>query len=980
MTNRIQQLSQLGQSIWYDNIQRKMITSGKLKAMTDEGLLGMTSNPTIFEKAIGGSSDYDESLRQLIGDGKGALEVYDALTIEDVGLAADVFRSVFDRTKGADGYVSIEVSPKLAHDTAGTLADARRLWKTLARPNVMIKIPATKAGLPAIEQALAEGINVNITLMFSMEHYEAVAEAYLSGLERRVKAGKPIDRIASVASFFVSRVDTLIDAKLAEIIRQEGSNAALAASLQGKAAVANSQLVYERFQQIFGSDRFKKLQAKGAMAQRVLWASTSTKNPKYPDTIYVNTLIGPDTVNTVPPETYEAIKDHATAKRTVDADFDSARKVVNELESLGLQLHDIGEQLSIEGVEKFSKSFDQLLKVIDEKRVRLMAENVKFGTAALGSYQAQVDERLAAFEHAGVIRRVWAKDALVWSSALEHIAEITNRLGWLTVIDAMKDKVADLRSFADEVRSAGYTDAVVLGMGGSSMAPDLARLAFGNAKGFLKLHVLDTTNPDAIAALEKKIDPFKTLFIAASKSGTTIEIESLHRYFRSKLRPRLGDAYGQNFIAITDPASPLADMARDEKFRHVFINQADIGGRYSVLSYFGLVPMALSGLDVERLIDRARAMAQVCGPTVLAVANPGVWLGAIMGELAQSGRDKITFILSKQITSFGYWVEQLIAESTGKLGKGIVPIEGEEVGTPKVYGNDRLFVVMKLKGDRSLDAKVKALAKAGQPIVTLTLDDLYDLGAEFFRWEMATVIASAVLQLDPLDQPNVTESKNNTGAILKEYVLTGVLSDDDRVNAQQTESVRSALAALFKQVQPGDYVATMAYLPTTPAIDRALQTLRVTLRDRLKVATTIGYGPRFLHSTGQLHKGGANKGVFIQFTADAVHDLKIEGKEFSFGTLIRAQALGDLQALRQRNYRVIRIHLGTDVIGGLRSTQRAIDQALGAKKSAKKQSATRTAAKKPIKRSTAKKIKSKQAKKKAKKSKRKYSFASEVEA
>jgi transaldolase/glucose-6-phosphate isomerase len=966
MTNKIQQLSQLGQSIWYDNIQRKMITSGKLKAMTDEGLLGMTSNPTIFEKAIAGSNDYDESIRQLIDAGKSTFEVYDALTIEDVGLAADVFRPVFDRTKGGDGYVSIEVSPKLAHDTAGTLADARRLWKTLKRPNVLIKIPATKAGLPAIEQALTEGINVNITLMFSMEHYEEVTEAYLRGLERRVEAGKKINRIASVASFFVSRVDTLVDAKLAEIIHQEGANAELAASLQGKAAVANSQLVYERFQQIFNSDRFKKLRAKGAKVQRVLWASTSTKNPKYPDTIYVNTLIGPDTINTVPPETYAAIKDHATVKRTVDADFGAARKMVAEIESLGLHLHDLGEQLSIEGVEKFSKSFDQLLKVIDEKRVRLMAENVKFGTAALGSYQKRVDERLVAFEHAGIVRRVWAKDAGVWSSALDHIAEITNRLGWLTVIDAMKDKAAELRAFADEVRSAGYKDVVVLGMGGSSLGPDVARLTFGNAKGYLKLHVLDTTNPDSIAALEKQIDPRKTLFIASSKSGTTIEVESLHRYFRNKLQPKLGEAYGQNFIAITDPGSPLAELAQIEKFRRVFINQADIGGRYSVLSYFGLVPMALSGLDVERLIDRARAMAQMCGPTVLAAANPGAWLGAIMGELAQSGRDKITFILSKPIASFGYWVEQLIAESTGKLGKGIVPIEGEAIGAPKVYGRDRLFVVMRLQNDRSLDAKVKALAKAGHPIVTLTLDDLYDLGAEFFRWEMATVISGAVLQLDPLDQPNVTESKNNTGAILKQVMLTGELLDDDRVDAQQTASLQSSLASLLKQVEPDDYVATLAYLPMTPAIDRALQAMRGSIRDRLKVATTIGYGPRFLHSTGQLHKGGANKGVFIQFTADAAHDLKIDGKEFSFGTLIRAQALGDLQALRHRHYRVVRIHLGQDVIGGLRSVQSAIDQALGIKK----QSAKRTAAKKPIKRSAVKKTKSKQSKKKAKKSKR----------
>ncbi len=363
MTNNLQQLAQHGQSIWYDNIQRKMLTSGGLRAMIDQGLLGMTSNPTIFEKAIGGSSDYDEALQKLVARGATAEQIYDALTIEDVGLAADLFRPVFERTKGKDGYVSIEVSPKLAHDTAGTLADARRLWETLNRANVMIKIPATKEGLPAIEQALADGININITLMFSMAHYRAVAETYLRGLEARLKAGHPIDHVASVASFFVSRVDTLLDPKL----EQAG-----AAALRGKAAVANSKLVYGKYLDIFGGARFKVLAAEGAQVQRVLWASTSVKNPKYPDLLYVDTLIGPDTVNTVPPETYTAILDHSVVARTVDRDLAAAQQVTADLKALGFDLNEVGEQLSIEGVEKFSKSFDGLLKVIEQKQATLV--------------------------------------------------------------------------------------------------------------------------------------------------------------------------------------------------------------------------------------------------------------------------------------------------------------------------------------------------------------------------------------------------------------------------------------------------------------------------------------------------------------------------------------------------------------------------------------------------------------------------------
>ncbi len=370
--NNIQKLAELGQSIWIDNIQRKMLTGGGLQAMIDEGLLGMTSNPTIFEKAISGSSDYDEAMRSLVDQGASAEKIFDALTIEDVGMAADIFRPVFDRTQGRDGYVSIEVSPKLAHDTAGTLADARRLWQTLKRPNVMIKIPATKEGLPAIEQALTDGLNINVTLMFSMNHYLAVAETYLRALEARVKAGQPIDRIASVASFFVSRVDTLLDAKLEQIVKAEGPNASLAAALLGRAAVANSQVVYGKYTELFGSDRFKALSARGARPQRVLWASTSTKNPKYLDVLYVDTLIGPDTVNTVPPETYRAILDHTVVERTVDRDLEAARQVIGVLRALGFDLDEVGEQLSVEGVDKFTKSFDGLLKVIEQKRAALV--------------------------------------------------------------------------------------------------------------------------------------------------------------------------------------------------------------------------------------------------------------------------------------------------------------------------------------------------------------------------------------------------------------------------------------------------------------------------------------------------------------------------------------------------------------------------------------------------------------------------------
>jgi transaldolase len=373
-THRVQELAKLGQSIWYDNISRKLLTSGRLHELVDDGLLGMTSNPTIFEKAIAGSHDYDGDMRRLVAGGASVEAIYDALTISDVAAAADELRRVYDRTNGRDGYVSIEVAPTLANNAEGTIGDARRLWKTLDRPNIMVKVPATRPGFGAIEQLLSEGINVNVTLMFSMTHYEAVAEAHIRGLEARAAAGRPIERVASVASFFVSRVDTMVDAMLEAIVREEGPDAGLAASLMGKSAVANSKLVYERFRQIYDGSRFAGLQARGARLQRVLWASTSTKNPNYPDTLYVDTLIGPDTVNTVPPETYDAIQDHAFVRRSVDQDLDTARKVVSELARLGIDLNQVGERLSVEGVEKFTQSYEQLLSTIAAKRGALLAE------------------------------------------------------------------------------------------------------------------------------------------------------------------------------------------------------------------------------------------------------------------------------------------------------------------------------------------------------------------------------------------------------------------------------------------------------------------------------------------------------------------------------------------------------------------------------------------------------------------------------
>jgi transaldolase/glucose-6-phosphate isomerase len=937
--NPLLELEQLGQSVWLDNISRGLITSGALKRLIEEdGISGITSNPTIFEKAVSHGTDYDAAMRDLISQGASDAEIYDALTIADIQAAADVLRPVFDATHSGDGYVSLEVSPKLAHDAAGTLTDARRLHAAVNRPNLFIKVPATREGIPAIRQLLSEGINVNVTLMFSMEHYEAVAEAYIAALEDRVRQALPIGDVASVASFFVSRVDTLVDKLLEDKVLAEGPDASKAAALRGQIAVANSKLVYRRFKEIFGSERFKALEAQGARVQRVLWASTSTKNPAYNDVLYVQTLIGPDTVNTLPDETIVTFRDHGQARATVEEGLAEARAAFQALAELGIDMRVVGEQLSVEGVNKFAQSFDKLFTVIAAKRQALAADMPNRQALSLSNeIHAHVDETLDVLEHKNFSRRLWAKDGSLWKEEPEHQTLIANRLGWLTIAETMLERVGELIAFADEVKQAGFKQVVLLGMGGSSLAPEVYRDVLGIAADLPELIVLDSTDPATILRVGRKIDPARTLFLVSSKSGGTTETLSFYKHFAEKVRAVKGERAGENFIAITDPGTPLERLAHETGFRRVFSAPEDVGGRFSALTYFGLAPAALIGVDVKTLLERAIKMARACGPEVKLADNPGVFLGVALGELWKLGRDKLTFITSPSLASFGYWVEQLIAESTGKEGRGILPVEGEPLQIPnfknkmsKVFGNDRAFVHLRLEGEDAQDRKVAALEAAGYPVIHVEVKQKINLAQEFFRWEFATAVAGALLGIDPFDQSNVAESKDNTKRLLAEFVEKGKLPERG-VATKKSEWVES-LTGLLKRVKVGDYVALQAYIEKSPSSERALRAIRKELRDAFGVAVTVGYGPRFLHSTGQLHKGGANNGVFIQITADAVKDVAIPGEPYTFGTLIRAQAVGDLRALKSHRRRVVRIHLGEDVKGGLRQLQEAVHKAIAASK------------------------------------------------
>ena len=901
MTSPLQQLQGLGQSAWYDNIRRGLIKSGGLERLIEMGVSGLTSNPTIFEKAIGGSTDYDDALLSLAGSGS-TEEVLEALAVEDIQDAADLLRSVYDRTDGDDGYASLEVNPHLAQDTEGTVTEARRLFAALDRPNVLVKVPATSEGIPAVQRLIGEGINVNVTLIFSLEVYRQVTEAYIAGLEDLARSGGDVGRVASVASFFVSRVDTAVDTLLEERIR-EGQEELI--HLQGKAAIGNAKIAYRAFKGYFGTERFSVLRAKGARVQRPLWASTGTKNPAYSDVLYVESLIGRDTVNTMPEATLMAFAEHGRAVGTLEQDVESAELALKSLEAAGIRMGAVTDRLQADGVKSFADSFDKLLTNIEEKTARLLAEEHRHPGVGLGAHLPDVEATLVDLRRQDVMRRIWARDHTVWKPEPE---EITNRLGWLTVTDITCEQLPSLAAFAEEVRDAGFKHVVLLGMGGSSLGPEVLRQTFGSIAGYPELTVLDSTVPAQVQAATDAIDPARTLFLVSSKSGDSIEPNSFYAHFRSLVEQAVGEARaGQSFVAITDPGTSLERLARENGFRRVFLNPPDIGGRYSVLSYFGLVPAALMGIDITALLDRADCMREGCAsfvPAVPAHDNPGAWLGAIMGNLALRGRDKLTLATSPSIIGFGLWVEQLIAESTGKEGKGIVPVASEPLVDPVHYGEDRLFVYMRLAGDDNsvTDASIDGIEASGQPVMRIDLRDRYDLGAEFFRWEFATAVVGAILDVNPFDQPNVQQAKNLTARVLQDYQTSGV-----RPAAEAAGSPRE----LLSKARPGEYLAIMAYLRRTPETDRALSDLRRRVLERYHVATTLGYGPSFLHSTGQLHKGGPETGLFLQITAAHNRDVGIPGASYSFGALVDAQASGDLQALRESGRGVARVRLAT---------------------------------------------------------------------
>ena len=949
--NPLKQLLKYGQSVWLDYIRRNLITSGELKRLIEEdGLRGMTSNPSIFEKAIAGSTDYTDFLNSLKGrtdlDAKAR---YELLAIRDIQDATDLMRPVYESANRSDGFVSLEVSPYLANDTEGTMAEARRLWKAVDRPNVMIKVPGTPEGLPAIRQLIGEGINVNVTLLFAQEVYELVAEAYIAGLERLAANGGDLSRVASVASFFISRIDTLVDSIASEKLKStnDPTQQALLKSILGKVAIANGKLTNQRYLSIFSGPRWEALAKKGAHTQRVLWASTSTKNPNYRDVLYVEELIGKDTVNTIPPATLDAFRDHGKVRNSLTENIEVACETMDTLPKVGISMKEATDKLTKDGVKLFADAFDQLLAAVEKSSSCPVAPRVSRQTYTLPKdLTASVKTATDDWRANGKVRRLWQRDATLWTGTDE-----ANWLGWLGITEDQLAQHDNLRKVAEDAKSEGFSDVLLLGMGGSSWCPEVLRMTYGKIAGYPELHVLDSTDPAQIKSFEGKIDIAKTLFIVSSKSGSTLEPNIFKQYFLERVKQAVGaEKAGSRFIAITDPGSKMQKVAEGDKFRHIFFGLPSIGGRYSALSNFGMVPGAVMGLDTKKFLERTEEMVEACASCVPVDVNPGVVLGLILGSAAKAGRDKVTIMASPGIFDLGAWLEQLLAESTGKQGKGIIPVDREAIGSPEVYGNDRVFAYLRLESapDAQQDAKVAALEKAGQPVVRISLTDTYDVGQEFFRWEIATAVAGSILGINAFNQPDVEASKIATRNLTSEYEKTGslpaekpVLEDKgvklftDEKNAPELAEAAGSektlvgyLKAHFGRIKSGDYFALLAYIQMNEPHEQQLQAIRHAVRDKKHVATCLGFGPRFLHSTGQAYKGGPNSGVFLQLTCDDAKDLPVPGQKYTFGIVKAAQARGDFQVLAERGRRALRVHLGSDLSSGLRTLQAAVKEAL----------------------------------------------------
>lgn len=926
----LRELNQRGHAPWLHYLRRSFIESGELSGMIDEGIKGVTVDLSVIGQVIACSSDYDHILSHLQAEGVLLDDLPRALLVDDVQRAATILNPIYESSDRLDGYVSLPIDPALAQETTETVAAVRHLLADINAPNVMVEIPATEAGIVAIEALTHDGVCVNATHIFSLATYERVAQAYLAGLSAYMRTHSIWRRWpTSVATLAISSLDSVYDELLAPLDRLD---------LQGETGIALAQQVYGRYKAVFSGPVWEKMAAKGAHPQRPLWADLRPRDFRFKETHYTDALLAPHCVSSLSPGVLNAVRGEGIHSITLLLQGKWAQEHLAELSALGLD-EAAEKRLAADSVAHLTHDFKLLRDSVRGKREQL-EDNWQRLESELGRHGTAVNQALSQMCDDRVMCRIWQHDHTVWQP---EGMEIRDRLGWMHLVPVMREQVGRLQQLTESLLADGFTQAVLLGMGGSGLAPQLFADTFNQAalpprpglpaRPHLQLDVLTNTDPGTILALAERIDPARTIFIVASKSGRTVETMAAFNYFYNRVIAAVGEEQaGGHFLAITDAGSPLAEIAASHQFRHCFINAANLTGRFGSLSFIGLVPAVLAGVNMELIFDRAQGMAcnaHGCN-CPLEGDNYAAQLGTMLGVLAQAGLDKLTIINSPALEGFADWVEQLVAESTGKDGVGIVPVVGEPVGKPGVYGPDRLFVYLRLEGDDSQDTAVSELKAASFPVITIHWRDLADLGGQFILWQMATAVAAHHLGVNPFSQPQTAAVKADSLALAERVKAEGELAmPDDELNLAES----AALHKFLERARAGDYIALQAFTPRTKAIDVALKTLRVGLRDRYQLATLVGYGPRCLHTTGQLLKGGRRNGLIVQLIGNVVLDVlipDIAGKpdaSLTFGMLKELQAEAEAQVLRRGRRRLARFHLGADALTGLQRLS-AVEESL----------------------------------------------------
>ena len=948
--NPLCDLRRHGQGVWLHGLRRLLGSADSLAGLSSSyGVSGIDTDLLTLAGAVARGPEYRDSLERWANHEALARPV-EALLIEEATLAARLLAPVYAETGGRDGYVSVDLDPSLAHDAGAIALARRRLLAAVDEPNVMPRLLPTDSGCAVLEALTAEGRSVHIGPVFSVAGVERATEAFARGAQRFSETGEPAGRLASVISFGLASLDDAVDELLQASIRAAERDTSGAESLLGSTATAMAKVACRRQRELLARRLPEALRDAGPRALRLMWSDVTTGDPRRRRLRYIERLIGPDTVAAMP---FGMMCDFARAgvvEPTLGQRVDEAEEIIADIESTGIDLAAVGAELEESRIELLKLRYNELDNVLVGAIEAVAADRQKAASAvADGAEWAALEPEIPAvlIDPAGLDdrfpMRLWSKDVSLWSRDRATQELIRNRLGWLDLIESTPPMSSSARSFVEQLEEGDVEDVVLLGMGGSSLCAEVCRQVFA-VDG---IWIVDSTIPARVAAVASAVDPARTLVIAASKSGTTVEVQALLDFFYARATPML-EQPGDRFVAVTDPGTPLEQTALEGGFRRLWLAPTDVGGRFSALSVFGTLPMELMGIDAAAIGAAARRMAASCAPGTSASTNPGTRLGAALFKAHEGGRDKVTLSCSPSLRAFALWAEQLIAESTGKEGVGLVPIVDEPFAEIPAYGDDRLFVALDLAGedDAERDEWLAALRDAGHPVMRFVIEDRHSIGAEFVRWQIAAATVGALMGINPFDQPDVQRSKDRTGAILAAYevgtpmsdrapvamdtgwtVFADLERDKELAERQIGGGLDSWIGAHLGRAQVPDYVALQAFVARQPRTRSALQEVRRLLLERRGVASTLGWGPAFLHSTGQLHKGGPEHGVFLQITADDREDVEVPGAGYTFGRLARAQSLGDLEALEEGGRRVIRVHLN-DAASGAEALLDAADRGL----------------------------------------------------